>query len=336
MDPMAMATSGDPIFWGYTVILLLVGVIIGWLFTRRGWKKKTVAAEARVADLEAAKNRMQRELNAPSEEMAALQKTADEATKKATELEAQLKATEDELVKLQPTEADDDGEKASEEEIEEESIAEVSDEESGENTGDGTDESAVADEVEEEAAVATAEDNKVADLQMQLSLLQEEFDAAGQKSAADLTQSREEAEKLDATRIALAAELAALREQSASAQEDLDQLRAQSEKVDEGSQNKEIALTEAYTQVVTTQQQLEECDERFEAAQLELGELKLQVKELVVIRGELEERVAQSRAEVASDLAALTAAQLKLKDDEIADANASIAKLVRELDFLRS
>jgi len=324
MDPMVMATSGDPIFWGYTVILLLVGVIIGWLFTRRGWKKTTVAAEARVADLEAAKNRMQRELNAPSEEMAALQKTADEATKKATELEAQLKATEDELAKLQPTEADDDGEKASEEEIEEESIAEVSDEERGENTGDGTDESAVADEVEEEAAVATAEDNKVADLQMQLSLLQEEFDAAGQKSAADLTQSREEAEKLDATRIALAAELAALREQSASAQEDLDQLRAQSEKVDEGSQNKEIALTEAYTQ------------ERFEAAQLELGELKLKVKELVVIRGELEERVAQSRAEVASDLAALTAAQLKLKDDEIADANASIAKLVRELDFLRS
>ena len=95
------------------------------------------------------------------------------------------------------------------------------------------------------------------------------------------------------------------------------------------------ALKEAYAQVVGLQIQLETCQGQFRSTKSELEAAQTHVSELIALREKLEKRVAQSRAEVAVDLAALTAAQLKIKDDAIVEANQKIAELTSKLDKLQ-
>lgn len=382
MDPIAL--TGDPIFWGYTALLLIIGIVIGWLFTRRGWRKRAAEAESRVSDLQAMQRRMERDMQAQPDDVAELQQQVDEAARRIQELEASLEAAEQELATYRGTAAAehvDDGQDAAErvgEDEAEESVDQLTPEEivqgaSGkvdQTTGDGAAALTEHVEAENEPSVETEE------LRMRLSLLQEEYDAAMQNAQAELVRVREQVDtleaardelrseldsmqekgassedmqhsklelehaqarvdSLEATRIALQTELAALREKIEDDKQEIEALNAKWKEAGEGCEKKEIALNEAYVQIVSTQQQLDACKEQYSSAQNELEAAQAEVEELIAVREKLEKRVSQSRAEVAVDLAALTAAQLQIKDDALAEAHQKINALTQELKSLR-
>lgn len=295
MDMTALANS--PIAIG--IISGIIGILIGWFFTRRGWRKRAETAESRAADLAAAQRQDKQEMDDSTAQVKSL-------TKQVEQLQASLEAAEDDLGSIRS--------KASNLETEVESAHE---------------EEAEAD------STADARESEAADLRMQLSLLQEEFDAATQNAASEVEQARTEAEALAAIRIALDAELAALREEKENSQLEMTSLQTQVDETGEGSHNKDIALNEAYAHAVAVQQQMEECEEACAAAQSELEEMQNEVASLTAARGELELRVQQSRSDVAGDLAVLTSTMLKIKDDALDEANDQIAALTKEVETLR-
>ena len=135
---------------------------------------------------------------------------------------------------------------------------------------------------EQSSADSTAEarESEAADLRMQLSLLQEEFDAATQNAASELERTRLEAETLAAAKIALEMELAALREEVEGGQGEAHAIRAQAEEAAQAVKNKDIALNEAYDHAVTVQRQLEQRESELELAQGELESLRTEIAAL--------------------------------------------------------
>ncbi len=307
MDLMTLAN--DPTFWIYGGVFMLIGILIGWFFTRRGWRKRLNEAETRISDMQAAQRREQRE-----QEDAVGQ--AKQLTAQVEQLQASLKSAEDELAAVRA-----------------ESVEVVSeDEASDEATDEGGE--PVVEEVEVE--VIEMVDDADSDLRMQLSLLQEQYDAATQNAASELEQARTEAEMLAAARIALETELAAAREEAGVAREEVESLRAQMEEAGAGTQNKEIALNEAYEHAAAVQSQLKACQEEVAAARGDVKKMQTEVKALEATREELERRVQHSRSDVAGDLAVLTSTMLKIKDDALDEANARIAELTEEMERLRA
>ena len=295
MDMTGLANN--PIVIG--IIAGIIGILIGWFFTRRGWRSRAEEAESRAADLAATQKREEREMGESSEQV--------------EQLQASLKAAQDELEKMRA--------KASELETEVESAHS---------------EQSEADSVQSEAdSNAEARASESSDLQMQISLLQEEFDAATQNAASELEQARMEAETLAATKVALEAELSALREEVENEQGEMHALRAQAEESGQAAKNKEIALSEAYDHAVVVQRQLEQREEEFGVAQSELESLRTEIAALTKTKVELEQRVQRSRSDVAGDLAVLTSTMLKLKDEALEESNARIAELTKEVETLR-
>ena len=295
MDMTGLANN--PIVIG--IIAGIIGILIGWFFTRRGWRSRAEEAESRAADLAATQKREEREMGESSEQV--------------EQLQASLKAAQDELEKMRA--------KASELKTEVESAHS---------------EQSEADSVQSEAdSNAEARASESSDLQMQISLLQEVFDAATQNAASELEQARMEAETLAATKVALEAELSALREEVENEQGEMHALRAQAEESGQAAKNKEIALSEAYDHAVVVQRQLEQREEEFGVAQSELESLRTEIAALTKTKGELEQRVQRSRSDVAGDLAVLTSTMLKLKDEALEESNARIAELTKEVETLR-
>jgi hypothetical protein len=67
------------------------------------------------------------------------------------------------------------------------------------------------------------------------------------------------------------------------------------------------------------------------ALQAEVAALKRSVSTLTAANQELNGRVQRARGEVASELAALTSTMLRAKDDELAEAHATIAALQAQM-----
>jgi len=170
---------------------------------------------------------------------------------------------------------------------------------------------------------------ELADLKMQLALLQDQFDKTKSSGVAEIDQLRSnlaavtsQLAELTMDRDSIAAELAAVRTNSDSALHSLS--------------TKDAALNEAYQRAVNLQRALEDREASFTAAQAELSSLRTDVAALNSIKAELENRLQSARGDVAGEMAVLTSTMIKMKEDQVTTANARIAELMSELNTLKS
>jgi chromosome segregation ATPase len=173
---------------------------------------------------------------------------------------------------------------------------------------------------------------EVADLKMQLALLQDQFDKAKSSGAADTETMRS---GLDAR----AAEIAALTAARDSALAERDQtaaelasMRSSTDEAMKALGSKDAALNESYQRVVNLQRVLEDRDAALAAAQAELSAAQTDVASLNSMKAELEDRLQKVRGDVAGEMAVLTSTMVKLKEEQLVTANARIAELMNELN----
>ena len=170
---------------------------------------------------------------------------------------------------------------------------------------------------------------EVADLKMQLALLQDQYEktkngaAAEAESLRSTLQSRtDEVAALTADRDALRAEVAAVKSAADQAMQSLS--------------SKDAALNESYQRVVNLQRVLEDRDAAVASAQSELSVLRTDVSSLNGIKAELEDRLQKARGDVAGEMAVLTSTMIKMKEDQLTMANVRINELMNELSAVKA
>jgi chromosome segregation ATPase len=104
----------------------------------------------------------------------------------------------------------------------------------------------------------------------------------------------------------------------------------------EALSNKEVALNEAYLRAVKLQRELMDHQSMLAATQTELASLRRDVVSLTSLNQDLEGRLQNSRGEVAGELALLTSTMLRMKEDQLNQANHRIAALTAELDAMKA
>ena len=189
--------------------------------------------------------------------------------------------------------------------------------------------------------------------QGQIASLQGDFDALkSQKDAVDasLMDRAQELDDLKATYDQLQAESDALKTQFDQLQEEnaavkanlesssLDLANAKKELAASAEllANKEVALNEAYLRAVRLQRELMDHQSMLAATQTELGSLRRDVVSMTSMNQELEGRLQNSRGEVAGELALLTSTMLRMKEDQLNQANHRIDALSAELDAMKA
>lgn len=181
------------------------------------------------------------------------------------------------------------------------------------------------------ANVATAK-GQIETLQAQLG------EAADQRAAivADLEARTQELAELQADRDRLAEQLSAVQSAQETTSEDLAQAKKDLEAAAEALANKEVALNEAYLRAVKLQRELMENQSALAATQTELANLRRDVVSLTSLNQDLEGRLQNSRGEVAGELALLTSTMLRMKEDQLTQANHRIAALTAEIEAMKA
>lgn len=117
---------------------------------------------------------------------------------------------------------------------------------------------------------------------------------------------------------------------------DLAKARQDMEAAAETIANKDTALNEAYVRAVRLQRDLSDQQQMLASTQTELASLKREVAMLGASNQDLDKKLHNARGEVAGELAVLTSTMLKVKDDALAQANATIAILTAQLEEMRA
>lgn len=170
---------------------------------------------------------------------------------------------------------------------------------------------------------------EVADLKMQLAMLQDQIDRTQNSTVNELEELRSRYE-------AAVRENKQLREALDAAQSRLSTLEAEAGIAAENERAREAALSEAYQRALNLQNLLEESERARAALQAELDSAKATVTALSAAKADLEDRLQKARGDVASEMAALTSTMLKMKDEELLAANSRIAELTRQLHELQA
>jgi chromosome segregation ATPase len=283
-------------YWMPLLIALVLGFILGWLLTGLSPRRKNAAYEAQIADLESRSRKTERDLTD-------VRKQADQYKGTAAATESTLNDVRNQLTAAEA------------------SLQKVAEERAGFE------------------ADVQSRNIEVADLKMQLALLQDQFDKAKSSDAADTEALRS---GLD-TRLAEIAALTAARDSvvterdQAAAERDqvaaeLASVRSSSEEAMKSLTSKDAALNESYQRVVNLQRVLEDRDAALAAAQAELSAVRTDVASLNSMKAELEDRLQKVRGDVAGEMAVLTSTMVKLKEEQLATANARIAELMQELN----
>jgi chromosome segregation ATPase len=190
----------------------------------------------------------------------------------------------------------------------------------------------VGDERSAFEADVVARNMEVADLKMQLALLQDQFDKTRSNIAADAEALRSGLEVRMSEVSTLSSELDTAVAERDQLRAELETMRGASAQVAQSLASKDAALNESYQRVVNIQRVLEDRDATLAAAQAELTALRTDVTALNAMKAELEDRLQKVRGDVAGEMAVLTSTMVKLKEEQLAAANARIAELVHELN----
>ena len=170
---------------------------------------------------------------------------------------------------------------------------------------------------------------EVADLKMQLALLQDQFEKSKGGAAAEV-------DSLRSTMQARLDEIAALATERDALSAEVASVRSAAEQALQSLSSKDAALNESYQRVVNLQRVLEDRDAALAGAQSELTTLRTDVTSLNNIKAELEDRLQKARGDVAGEMAVLTSTMIKMKEDQLTMANVRIAELMNELNATKA
>ena len=95
--------------------------------------------------------------------------------------------------------------------------------------------------------------------------------------------------------------------------------------------NKDVALTEAYSRAVKLEHTASDEQGQLLSMQAEVASLKNHVARLTAANQDLDRRLQNARGEVAGELAVLTSTMLRVKDEQLAQANATVAALQAQM-----
>lgn len=109
-------------------------------------------------------------------------------------------------------------------------------------------------------------------------------------------------------------------------------LESQLEIAAQSLQGKDVALREAYGFLGSLQRDLDSREQALTVAERQIVELRREVTELEQHRVDLEGRLQEVRNEVAGELALLTSAMIRMKEEQLSTANARISALNRQLE----
>ena len=112
---------------------------------------------------------------------------------------------------------------------------------------------------------------------------------------------------------------------------DLIKARADFATATQSLSNKDVALTEAYARAVKLEHEASDEESQLLSLQAEAATLKRQLAMLTVSNQDLDRRLQNARGEVAGELAVLTSTMLRVKDEQLTQANATVAALQAQL-----
>lgn len=185
----------------------------------------------------------------------------------------------------------------------------------------------------------SASEVRLSTAQGQITSLQADLDALkSQKDAVDasLMDRAQELDDLKAQFDQLQEENTAVKANLESSSLDLANAKTELAASAESLANKEVALNEAYLRAVRLQRELMDHQSMLAATQTELSSLRRDVVSMTSINQELEGRLQNSRGEVAGELALLTSTMLRMKEDQLNQANHRIDALSAELDAMKA
>lgn len=170
---------------------------------------------------------------------------------------------------------------------------------------------------------------ELADVKMQLAMLQDQGERVQSASAAEL-------EDLRARYEAAVHENSQMREALDASQVRVSVIAEEATSAVESAKAREIALNEAYQRAVNLQRLIEDRERALIDTQAELESSKTMVTALTASKTELEDRLQKARGDVASEMAALTSTMIKMKDDSLTAANLRVAELTKLVNELQS
>ena len=298
--------------WVPIIVLVLVGFLLGWLITGLPPRSKLRTASAGLAESDSRLKQANKLLASSQAHESELQNsliaTKDrlaEATDALTALQQETDAAHAHEKQLQAG-LDDAGVKLG---LATATVATLQQEAAG----------AHQHEQELQQALATRE-GELTDIRLQHSTLrttaQQSYDAFSsqvQSLQADLQTACDENDNLKINLEGTARDLA--------------QARADHETVTQTLANKDIALTEAYARAVRLERESTDRQSQLLTLQADQATLKRNLATLANTNQELNGRLQNARGEVANELAALTSTMLRVKDEQLAEANSTIAAL---------
>lgn len=306
--------------WIPLIVALLLGWLLGWLFTRGPARRREEEYAVRVGQLESQARKTNNELDDTRNRLTTVQNNL--AT---TEADLAAARAQNEEAKAQMT--------ALTEQVE-----------------------TLGQEKENLTDALTSRGAEVADLQTQVEDHESRFvalqadsrassDALGQDIASLQADLQDATERADA----LTAELEAVKQANADLRGKLDVgaaelTRMRTEYDAAGSaleearklaQDKDIALTEAYSTAAKLHDRLQDREAKLALLQSDYDDIRMQLVDTDNVRADLEGKLHNVRGDVAGELAMLTSTMVRMKEDALKQANARIDALTREVETLR-
>ncbi len=317
-------------YWPAVVICLAIGFILGWLIVGLPPRRKLAESESSAQDLDWKLREANKGLTASQNKAQELQ-TNFEATRAAlVEANNQTTAANSHITGLQ------DDLVAAQQQVQELQSGLVAARQQGQELQANL---AAAQQQDQELQanldeannqlvslrqVLSTRDADLAELKMQQTALR----ATAQQSYDALTA---QVEELRTQGAALAEENGILKQNLEGTSADLAKARADVEALTQVVSNKDTALTEAYARAVRLEREASEGQSQLLGLQAELSSTKRNIATLSATNQDMNNRLENARGEVANELAVLTSTMLRVKDEQLAQANATIAALQAQL-----
>jgi chromosome segregation ATPase len=311
-----METLGFSSPWTLAVVVLGIGFVLGWLITGLPPRSKLGKMTAKAEDLDAKLKETNTTLAASQAHVEELQKEAAAAHAHEQELQTGLDAARSDLEQV-----------SAQAEMRRQVLAardaELSTRDAELSTRDAELSARDAELAKRDAELAKRE-AELADLKMQESALRgtteqsyAAFNLQVQELAAEVSRLSEENQNLKINLEGTAKDLA--------------KSRAQVETVAQAIANKDAALTEAYARAVRLERETTDEQGQLLSLQAEIDTLKRNLATATASTEEANRRLENARGEVAGELAALTSTMLRIKDEQLAQANATITALQAQM-----
>jgi chromosome segregation ATPase len=281
--------------WPLVLLVLGIGFVLGWLITGLPPRSKLAKVQSHAQELDASLNQTKASLAEATAQVTALQRESAALTTQVNALQGEVTVAHQHETELTAA-----------------------------LTGTRADLDKAGAQVDSLQQASAAREAELTDLKLQQAALR----TAAQQSYGTL----------NADNQSLQAEVARLSEENQNLKinlegtaKDLAKSRAEVETVAQAISNKDAALGEAYARAVRLERESTDEQGQLLSQQAELETLKRNLAMMSAANEESNRRLENARGEVAGELAALTSTMLRIKDEQLAQANGTITALQAQL-----